>query len=339
MRAKLGLLLALALVCVAESPKATGPTFKIELSELPAAPVFVIYGDTRFTNWRFARNASSPWARQALVNKIAFEKPGAIFISGDLPFRGAHFGDYKVFERETQIWGDNRFRIYPVLGNHEFYNRNLFVSREGGIANWWKEFPKLKGLRWYSVQLGEQVYVLCLDSNFGALGAGGPQRLWLQQQLSSLPPSINYVFFVLHHARAGDYLEGRSASYDPQATEDDLEVFLEHRQKRTRERFIVVAGHDHNYGRMERNGVMYIVSGGGGAHPVFFRRQPEDAFKDKDLLMDGKALPNYNYVRFELASDHLNAAMIRVSNPMSGGQTPLWDAPDTFTVRTMTNDH
>ncbi len=339
MQTRLATLVLLTCVGVAQSPKAIGPTFKIEPSELPPVPVFVMYGDTRFTNWRLAGNASSPWARQALVNKIASESPRAIFVSGDLPFRGAHFGDYEAFEREAQIWRDHYFRIYPVLGNHEFYNGNLMVSREGGLTNWWKEFPELKGLRWYSVQLGGQVYVLCLDSNFDALEAGSPQRLWLQRQLSSLPPSINYVFFVLHHARAGDYIEGRTSSYDPRATEDDLETYLEHRQKLMRERFVVVAGHDHNYGRMERNGVVYIVSGGGGAHPVFFHRQPEDAFRDKDLVADGQPLPNYNYIKWELGSDTLKATMIRISNPKSNGQPPTWDAPDSLTLTRISNFH
>jgi len=335
----LAILILLAVDGGAQSPKATGPTFQIEPPALSAAPIFVVYGDTRFTNWRFVRNASSPWARQALVNKIASEKPDAVFISGDLPFRGADLGDYKVFEQETKIWRDTHLRIYPVLGNHEFYKRNLMESREGGITNWWKEFPELKGLRWYSVQLGEQVYVLCLDSNFEALAAGKPQRIWLQQQLASLPPSVNYVFFVLHHAQAGDYLEGRSSSYDSRASDDNLEDYLEHRQKETRIRFIVVAGHDHNYGRMERNGVMYVVSGGGGAHPVFFHRQPEDAFKGKDLFADGQPLPNYNYLKFELGPDDLKVTMIRIANPKADGQPPTWDAPDRFTLTPTIGGH
>ena len=331
MRRRLALLL-LAYVAVAQSPKATGPTFKLERAGLSSPPAFVIYGDMRFTTWRFAGNASSAWARQALVRQIASEKPDALFLNGDLPYRGADFGDYQVFEKETRIWRERHFEIYPVLGNHEFYNRDLLVSRERGLANWWKEFPALKGLQWYSVQLGEQVYVLCLDSNFGALQAGGPQRVWLEQQLSGLPNSFNYVFFVLHHSQAGDYLESGSGGFDRKANEDDLEIHLEHLQRDAHARFIVVAGHDHNYGRMERNGVIYIVSGGGGAHPVFFRRPREDSFKGKDLLSGGKLLPNYHYIKFVLGSDGLNCTMVRISNPGAGHGDATWDSPDVFVI-------
>jgi len=69
---------------------------------------------------------------------------------------------------------------------------------------------------------------------------------------------------------------------------------------------------------MERNGVIYIVSGGGGAHPVFFRRQPEGSFKSKDLLAGGKPLPNYNYLKFVLGSGGLKSTMFRISNPGAG---------------------
>jgi hypothetical protein len=328
----------LAYVAVAQFSNARGPTFKLDRADLSSPPAFVIYGDMRFTRWRFAGNASSAWARQALVQQIASEKPDALFLNGDLPYRGADFGDYEVFEKETRIWRELSLRLYPVLGNHEFYNRDLLVSRGRGLANWWKEFPVVKGLEWYSVQLGDHVYVLCLDSNFGALQAGGPQRVWLERQLSDLLDSIDYVFFVLHHARAGDYLESGSGGFDRNANEDDLEIYLEHLERRSHARFVVVAGHDHNYGRMERNGVVYIVSGGGGAHPVIFRRQREDSFKGKDLMSGGKPLPNYHYIKFVLGSNLLTSTMVRISNP-EAGHGATWDSPDKFVITPHTKVH
>jgi calcineurin-like phosphoesterase family protein len=331
MRRKLGLLL-LASIAVAQYPKAAGPTFRLENKDLSSPPVFVVYGDMRFTTWRFTKGVTSGWARRALVQKIATEEPDAVFLSGDVPFRGAYWSDYEVFEKETHFWRERHLRLYPVLGNHEFYNRDLLVRREQGLANWWKEFPTLKGLQWYSVQLGEQIYVLCLDSNFVALKPGGPQRVWLEQQLSGAVNSFSYVFIVLHHARAGDFLEGSASDYESRENEDGLESYLEHLQQRAQARIVVVAGHDHNYGRMERNGVVYIVSGGGGAHPVFFRRQPEDRFKGKDLLAGGKPLPNYNYLKFVLGPGGLKSTMFRISNPAAGEGEASWDSPDVFVI-------
>jgi hypothetical protein len=182
------------------------------------------------------------------------------------------------------------------------------------------------------VQLGAQVYVLCLDSNFSALREGTPQWPWLDQQLSHLPESIKYVFFVLHHAPIGDYLEGHSRDQHPPSTATGLEGYLERKEAHSGTRFIVVSGHIHNYARCERNGIVYIVSGDGGAHPVFFRRQPDDKFKGKDLMLDGQARPNYHYMRFELSSGNLKAAMVRISNARAGRGDATWDSPDKFVI-------
>src|SRR5579884_3083842 len=107
------LLLTLLASAAAESPKPSGPTFQIADADLPSSPMFIVYGDTRFTNFRFPRNATSPWARQALVAKIAQEKPDALFMTGDLPFQGAQESDYRVFENETVAWRDEHLRLFP----------------------------------------------------------------------------------------------------------------------------------------------------------------------------------------------------------------------------------
>src|SRR5579875_1990231 len=193
-------------------PPASGPTFRIAPSALPAHPVLIAYGDTRFTDWRFAGNVTSPWARVALIKKIAAETPDALFITGDIPFQGVDMADYHVFELETEVWTASSFHTFPVLGNHEFYARDFLHHYERGLENWWKAFPFLKGMRWYSVQFGNQVYALCLDSEFDALRSDGAQRIWIDRQISTLPDSIQYVFIFLHHAPSGDYLEGHDGN-------------------------------------------------------------------------------------------------------------------------------
>ncbi len=315
-----------------QSPPTAGPTFQIDRRDLTRSLKMVFYGDTRFTTWRFAGNVTSPWARRALIEKIASERPDALFISGDIPFQGAQRADYHVFFSESAIWRRDHLRVYPVLGNHEFYARDFVPSRQRGLQNWWEAFPFLKGMQWYSVQLGDQIYALCLDSNFGALKSGSAQRIWIDRQLAALPESIGYVFVVLHHAGSGDYLERQGHKRSQDTSASDLDPYLERKQQNMRARIVVISGHVHNYGRLERNGVVYIISGGGGAHPVFFRRQTDDKFRGKDLVRNGHALPNYNYLVCELDSSGLHAGMVRISNPEALSGTASWDTPDTFTM-------
>lgn len=313
-------------------PPKTGPTFQVADTDLPASPIFIVYGDMRFTNFRFPRNATSPWARRALAEKIAAEKPDALFLTGDVPYQGAELSDYHVFEHETSAWRDEHLRIYPALGNHEFYNRGYVANRERGLDNWWREFPTLKGMRWYSVELGRRTYAILLDSNFGALATGSAQRKWLDAQLSRLPDSVEYVLVLLHHGPISDYMEGHTRAPEPDSPPDDLDTYLERKQQHLHAHLLVIVGHLHNYGHIERNGVTYVVSGGGGAHPVLFHRRPDDQFKGKDLMRNGEPLPNYHYVKLELDPNRLKATMIRIADPRADRGRAQWQTADTFEI-------
>lgn len=72
-------------------------------------------------------------------------------------------------------------------------------------------------------------------------------------------------------------------------------------------RFVVSAGHIHNYERNARDGVMYLVSGGGGARPYEVDRAKQDLYQGTDF-------PNFHYVRFELQAGRLKGEMIRLED-------------------------
>ena len=86
----------------------------------PGQTVTVIaIGDTRFTH-PTNLTASNPRARMALIERIAEERPNAVLISGDVPWRGGWVSDYEQFHAETEAWQSRRLRVFPALGNHEF---------------------------------------------------------------------------------------------------------------------------------------------------------------------------------------------------------------------------
>ena len=143
------LLLTLACPLRAEPPRAAA-TFSVPDRELPARLVLVAYGDMRFTDTAETA-ASNPAARQALVAKIAAEKPAAIFINGDITWHGID-SDYAVYRDETRSWRERHLRVYPALGNHEF----SACLPEVCLERWWSAFPELRGRRWYSVAIGTQ---------------------------------------------------------------------------------------------------------------------------------------------------------------------------------------
>jgi hypothetical protein len=275
------------------------PTFVVQ--DVGTKFSLIAYGDIRFTDPE-DDNRSNPEVRRAMVKKIAEEKPGALLISGDIPYRGARDDDWQIADAEMKPLWDIKTRIYPALGNHE-----LAGGEAAGLRNWWKRFPQAEGRRWYSVQFGN-CYFIILDSDTGLI-AGSPQWAWLTSQLANIPAQTDFVFLTMHHPSYTDSHEhtipGRGHSARPQ--ELNLGKYLQELQPKLRARLIEVAGHVHNYERFEKNGVTFLVSGGGGATPYLFDRSPEDKYQA------GKSV-NYHYVRFEIDGAKLKAKMMRLNS-------------------------
>ncbi len=271
----------------------------------------VAYGDMRFTNPSNTID-TNPRVRKWLAARIAQEKADALFVSGDMPFRGSLNEDWDVYRRETAPWTAAHLRVYPTIGNHE-----LVPWEEGGFANYFAEFPWLGNRRWYSVQIGS-VYLISLDSNGGyaekTFDPGAPQRRWLESQLEHLPPEVNFVFFLTHMPLLND-IQSEVIADLPSAAELTLRRYLEGQTPRFHAKFIVVSGHVHNYERFEHGGISYIVSGGGGAKPYpVFARNPEDLYQDK-------AYPNFNYLVFMVHAKQADATMYRVADPKAATLT------------------
>ena len=234
---------------------AVGPDFRLSDSEISHPLRIIVYGDMRFTDPSETR-ATNPKLRRWLVDQVAAEKPDAVLLSGDVPWHGGNAGDYDVYRSETKIWRDAHLHIYPALGNHEFSGH---TPEQTCLENWWNAFPELRGRRMYSVQLGSSVYVLNLDSNSSLL-PGSEQIAWVKAQLASLPSSVRFVFFNLHHPPAVDVQANGDASHNGRPNEHALAEFLAKAPEKSRVRFVVAAGHIHNYERFFQDGIVYLVS-------------------------------------------------------------------------------
>jgi 3',5'-cyclic AMP phosphodiesterase CpdA len=249
-----------------------------------------------------------------LVARVAQERPDALLLNGDLTMRGGDRADYAVYEAETQVWRDEHLRVYPAPGNHEFNDCQLGQC----LQNWWSTFPQLKGRRWYSVQLGKKIYVIGLDSNDSLL-PGSQQSRWLKAQIASAPSAVEFVFITMHHEPVGDIQIG--ADDNPRPNEMALVDLLKEEARKTKIRFVVAAGHIHNYERFEQDGVIYLVSGGGGAPQQIVERTPNDLYQDASF-------PNFHYVKFVLNGNEVDGTMYRLGD--SSGS--VWESKDTFKI-------
>jgi len=293
-----------------------GPSFQVPEKEVSQQVKVIVYGDQRFTD-PTNTTVTNPTARRLLVEKIATEHPDAILMSGDVPYSGDVPNDYVVYKSETKIWRDEHLHVYPSLGNHEFHG-----DPHEALEHWWTAFPEMRNRRWYSVELGKSVYTIALDSDT-SLAKGSNQLNWLNSQLMNLPKSTRFVFISLHHPPVADFQTRINVSHNPRPNEIVLRDYLETIAPQVKAKIVVAAGHIHNYERFSRNGVTYLVSGGGAAKPVEVERKPEDLYQDNEF-------PNYHFVEFVLNGNTLEGRMYRLEDPKA--DAPKWEIKDTFII-------
>jgi hypothetical protein len=293
---------------------APGPTFTVESSALPKNWSLIAYGDMRFTD-PANESVTNPKVRRWLVGRVVDEHPDALLLSGDIPYDGSVANDYAVYKTETAAWSAAHLRVYPAMGNHELHGAEVHQPK-----NWWGTFPQLQGRRWYSVQFGN-AYILSLDSNL-CLGEKSRQQAWIIDQLDHLPAETQFAFISLHHPPVADSILG-SSSHNVRDNERSLATLLAAKAPALHAQFIVVAGHIHNYERFYQDGIVYLVSGGGGAKPVPVARTAADLYQDPGF-------PNYHYIKFVFDGKRLNASMYRIADPSASSLRT--EVKDTFTI-------
>jgi Icc-related predicted phosphoesterase len=307
-------ILAHFLLIASAASASLAQTQPVELQPKISLPFrFVAYGDTRFTDPKNTE-AANPSVRQALVQGIAEAHPAFISIGGDIAYNGNDVNDWKIWDKETAVWSKNKIPVYPALGNHDLHG-DLKVA----LANYFQRFPDLQSNRYYSVHAANTL-LLMLDSSLDE--TSGPQGEWLVHKLDTLPADVDFVCLVLHHPPYTDSSDqlpsgGHSARYPEQA----LAQMLEERQAHTRARFVVIAGHVHNYERHEHNGVTYFVTGGGAARPYMIVRKPGDPLLGKDV--------NYHYLLVEVDRGKMKVIMNRLE--LADGKA-TWTTPDSVEV-------
>jgi acid phosphatase type 7 len=267
----------------------------------------LVYGDMRFTDPADTKD-TNPRARKWLAEKVGSEPTDAMVITGDVPFHGSDPRDWEVFEKECASWA-RRPRVYPTVGNHE-----LRLKPMAGQKNFFAAFPQLEGNGFYSVLLGN-VFLITLNST-EPLWPVGRQADWLREQLDHIPAQADFVIFSMHIPLIAD-TQSEFIANIPSPESVTLRRYLEARAVSSRQKFIVVNGHIHNYERFEFNDITHIITGGGGAapYPVLIRG-PQDEYRDP-------AFPVFNYVVLTIHGKQLEGVMYKIADPDAKAYTVI----------------
>lgn len=197
---------------------------------------FVVYGDTR----------DGHDIHRRLVALIMQQKPDLVIQTGDLVHRGNQEDLWKIYD---DITSEMRAKIpvYPARGNHD-------VGGPGYEARMTQRFASGNKL-YYSFNKQKSHFIcLAVDEN-SEYDSKSVQYAWLVKDLEAAQKSAQNIFVFFH---VPPYSIGSHGS-DLAVRRELCPLFKQYGVR------AVLNGHDHIYYRTVRDGILYIVSGGGGA--------------------------------------------------------------------------
>jgi len=213
---------------------------------------FVVYGDSR----------SNPKIHLRVTKVISSKEPLFVLHTGDIVYSDSRINDWADFFKATEPLSNVLF--FPAIGNHEKAAEN------------YKTFFSLPGNEsYYSFKIGELLFIV-LNTN-ERFDRYSEQYKWLKSLVMTNFAKFTIVMF--HHPPFSYSSHGDS-------------YFVKTILVPLFEKYgvdLVLSGHDHNYQRIEHNGLTYIVIGGGGASP----------YGIKDPSGPVASFEGYHFVLFE----------------------------------------
>lgn len=241
--APLAILLAPAPGCAQAPSVATPPPSAVSGGPGPVATAlfrFAVYGDTR----------DQHEIHRAIVKGVLSHQPALVLQTGDLVHHGDSEDEWKIFD---QITKDMRQQnpYYPARGNHDVGGKKLGFYEQRVTQ------PILSGNKLYYSFEKANVHFISIDTEQD-LGPNSDQHKWLVSDLEKarakgmfiIPFFHKAIFSAGHHAYDKDVLD----------LKPNLLPLLQQYGV-----VLVFQGHDHVYYRTIRDGITYVVTGGGGA--------------------------------------------------------------------------
>jgi hypothetical protein len=203
---------------------------------------FVVYGDVRSGHDTHAK----------ILAAAEQEAPDLVITTGDMVLRGSDEADWqRYFLLCARLMA--RTPVYPAIGNHDLGAAGDGERRVGDLFELPPAPPGRPGAElWYAFDVAN-VHFVMLDSNHYDDDA---QLKWLEQDLADANArGVRAIFAVAHHGPYSRGLHGGSSiaaqKYAPLLVKAGVGAFF--------------SGHDHFYQRGEKNGLRYVVTGGGGS--------------------------------------------------------------------------
>lgn len=282
--------------------RAEAPPVPGEAAELKPIS-FAVIGDFGLDIWKPKSNpddGTRPHERRnpnqaAVADLVASWKPDFVVTTGDNNYPkgeaatidanvGKYYAAFIGNYRGIHGPGSEVNRFFPVLGNHDW-------DAPGVRCQPYLDYFTLPGNeRYYDFVWGPVHFIMLDNDGREPDGAkrGSKQYEWYRRVIEESRSPFQVV--VAHHPPYSSGQHGDNDHADWGFHDDGVELML--------------AGHDHNYERIEREGMVYVVNGAGGGNV----RRMKDAVEGSKSRFTGK----HGAMRIEVA--------------------PAADEPDTWTL-------
>lgn len=221
--------------------------------------------DQAFTFAAIGDSGIGSTAQVAVADRMVALDPHFVLHTGDVVYPDGQVAGYDPFFFQPYQALARRAPIYPTLGNHDYHTQRgqpyldaFYLPRNNPADT----------ERYYSFDWGN-AHFTALDFNTGPDAA---QLAWLQDDLRSTDKLWKIVFYHQAIYSSGphgyeSWVEAKRALLAPIFEEFDVDLVLN--------------GHDHDYERtLPINGVLYIVTAGGGASLYQVNPQPFSAYAE-----------------------------------------------------------
>ena len=227
---------------------------------------FAVYGDTR----------DGHDVHAAIVAGALTKGAELVLETGDLVRDSSSAAEWARFDAITTVMRA-AVPFYPARGNHDNQGGDLFEAHLPRTGVTRERFH-------YSFDRGP-LHFVAIDTE-EALGRGTPQYAWLDADMERARRGGRSIIVISHKP---------VFSIGPEAARRDLAERREtlHPLFRRHGVVLVFSGHDHMYYRTIRDGVTYVVTGGGGA-PLYRAvhqelRAPGDVYESVHHFCVGEA--------------------------------------------------
>ncbi len=273
------------------------------LAAAQAAPRDEKFKDEKFTFVAYGDTRSNPVAHARVIREIVALRPEFVLQSGDLVSDGRNPRQWAEFDRIERPLRDARIAYYPARGNHDLGPYYPLRVREPFASG------DTRNRLFYAFTRHRNRFII-VDS-MEEYQPGSRQYVWLRGELARAQRTAVNTFVMFHEAPFSIGPHGPTA----EAQEYLHPLFVRYRPR------IVFCGHDHLYYHTVRDGVTYLVTGGGGAPP--YRPEnlqvalPGDVYVH-DTDAQGKSLPDaeyesliYHAIRLDVNGPRVTATALR----------------------------